>query len=57
MRKSTVLLTSPSDIMQAENQFIHIPSRQTFLNKMYVKLYYFQIAYGEGIHEKIHLLT
>jgi ATP-dependent DNA helicase RecQ len=30
-------------------------SRQTFLNEMYVNSNYFQIAYGEGINEKIHL--
>ena len=48
-----VLLTSPSDILQTENQFINILPDKKFLNQMYVKLCnYFQIAYGEGINEK-----
>ena len=48
-----VLLTSPSDIIQAENQFITILPDKKFLNLMYVKLCnYFQIAYGEGINEQ-----
>ena len=48
-----VLLTSPSDISQAENQFIHILPDKKFLNEIYVKLCnYFQIAYGEGINEQ-----
>ena len=48
-----VLLTSPSDIIQAENQFINILPDKKFLNLMYVKLCnYFQIAYGEGINEQ-----
>lgn len=48
-----VLLTSPSDILQAENQFINILSDKKFLNQMYIKLCnYFQIAYGEGINEQ-----
>ena len=47
-----VLLTSPSDNIQAENQFINILPDKKFLNLMYVKLCnYFQIAYGEGINE------
>jgi ATP-dependent DNA helicase RecQ len=48
-----VLLTSPSDILQTENQFIHILPDKKFLNQMYIKLCnYFQIAYGEGINEQ-----
>ena len=48
-----VLLTSPSDILQTENQFINILPDKQFLNQMYVKLCnYFQIAYGEGINEQ-----
>jgi ATP-dependent DNA helicase RecQ len=48
-----VLLTSPSDIIQAENQFIKILPDKPFLNKIYIKLCnYFQIAYGEGINER-----
>ncbi len=47
-----VLLTSPSDILQSENQFLTILPDKSFLNLMYVKLCnYFQIAYGEGIDE------
>jgi ATP-dependent DNA helicase RecQ len=48
-----VLLTSPSDILQTESQFINILPDKKFLNLMYVKLCnYFQIAYGEGINEQ-----
>ncbi len=48
-----VLLTSPSDIIQTENQFIQVLPDKAFLNSMYVKLCnYFQIAYGEGIDEQ-----
>ncbi|MFV8355433.1 ATP-dependent DNA helicase RecQ [Flavobacterium sp. XS1P32] len=48
-----ILLTSPSDNIQAENQFINILPDKKFLNLMYVKLCnYFQIAYGEGINEQ-----
>ncbi len=47
-----VLLTSPSDILQSQNQFLTILPDKNFLNLMYVKLCnYFQIAYGEGINE------
>lgn len=47
-----VLLTSPSDIDQAQGQFIAGLPDKAFLKTMYVKLCnYFQIAYGEGIHE------
>lgn len=48
-----VLLTSPSDIFQAENQFINTLADKAFLKEMFIKLCnYFQIAYGEGIDEK-----
>ncbi len=48
-----VLLTSPSDQIQAENQFINTLPDKAFLNLVYLKLNsYFQIAYGEGINEK-----
>ncbi|HEU4791915.1 MAG TPA: ATP-dependent DNA helicase RecQ [Flavobacterium sp.] len=48
-----VLLTSPADIIQTENQFINVLPDKAFLNTMYVKLCnYFQIAYGEGINEE-----
>jgi ATP-dependent DNA helicase RecQ len=50
-----VLLTSPSDILQTENQFINVLPDKKFLNLMYVKLCnYFQIAYGEGIDEQFN---
>ncbi len=48
-----VLLTSPTDALQAEHQFIAVLPDKNFLTLMYVKLCnYFQIAYGEGIDEK-----
>lgn len=48
-----VLLTSPSDILQAENQFLSNLPDKPFLNSVYIKLCnYFQIAYGEGINEQ-----
>jgi ATP-dependent DNA helicase RecQ len=48
-----VLLTSPSDIIQAENQFIKVLPDKAFLTSVYIKLCnYFQIAYGEGINEE-----
>ena len=48
-----VLLTSPTDIIQTESQFINVLPDKAFLNTMYVKLCnYFQIAYGEGIDEQ-----
>lgn len=47
-----VLLTGPSDTIQAENQFIAVLPDTDFLKKMYIKLCnYFRIAYGEGINE------
>lgn len=48
-----VLLTSPSDVINATNQFIKNLPDKIFLNLIYRKLNtYFQIAYGEGIDEK-----
>ena len=48
-----VLLTSPSDALQAENQFLSNLPDKAFLNSIYIKLCnYFQIAYGEGINEQ-----
>ncbi|SHG07379.1 ATP-dependent DNA helicase RecQ [Flavobacterium micromati] len=52
-RAFAILLTSPSDIIQAKNQFINILPDKKFLNLMYLKLNnYFQVAYGEGINEQ-----
>lgn len=51
-----VLLHAPSDVIQAENQFIHVLPDRKFLLEMYIKLCnYFQIAYGEGIDEQFSL--
>lgn len=48
-----VLLTAPSDVLQAENQFISVLPDKKFLLETFVKLCnYFQIAYGEGINEQ-----
>jgi ATP-dependent DNA helicase RecQ len=48
-----VLLTSPSDIIQVENQFLLNLPDKPFLNLVYIKLCnYFQIAYGEGINQQ-----
>jgi ATP-dependent DNA helicase RecQ len=48
-----VLLTSSSDSIQAEDQFIKVLPDKAFLTTMYIKLCnYFQIAYGEGINEE-----
>ena len=48
-----VLITSPSDALQAENQFLSNLPDKPFLNLVYIKLCnYFQIAYGEGINEQ-----
>ena len=52
-RAFAVLLTSSSDIIQAESQFINVLPDKKFLNSVYIKLNnYFQIAYGEGINEQ-----
>ncbi|TRX39695.1 RecQ family ATP-dependent DNA helicase [Flavobacterium restrictum] len=48
-----VLLTSPSDALQAKSQFLTILPNTDFLKTIYIKLCtYFQIAYGEGINEQ-----
>ncbi|MFT3793937.1 ATP-dependent DNA helicase RecQ [Flavobacterium sp.] len=48
-----VLLHAPSDVIQAENQFLSVLPDKKFLNEVYIKLCnYFQIAYGEGIDEQ-----
>lgn len=49
----SVVLTSPSDIFQAENQFIRNLPDKPFLTAVYIKLCnYFQIAYGEGMDQR-----
>lgn len=47
-----ILLTSPSDRVQAQNQFLNsLPDKKT-ITQTYIKLCnYLQIAYGEGINE------
>jgi len=48
-----VLLSAPSDVIQAENQFLNALPDKKFLTDVYVKLCnYFRIAYGEGINEQ-----
>lgn len=48
-----VLITTSSDIFQANSQFLSILPDKAFLNLVYKKLNsYFQIAYGEGIDEQ-----
>lgn len=48
-----VLLSAPSDVIQAENQFLNALPDKKFLTTVYIKLCnYFRIAYGEGIHEQ-----
>jgi len=48
-----VLLNNPSDILQAEAQFLGNLPDKVFLNLVFSKLCnYFQIAYGEGINEQ-----
>ncbi|AWI27101.1 RecQ family ATP-dependent DNA helicase [Flavobacterium pallidum] len=47
-----VLLFSPSDPVQAGNQFISVLPDKEFLTRMFIKLCnYLRIAYGEGIDE------
>jgi ATP-dependent DNA helicase RecQ len=51
-----ILLVGPSDCLQAENQFIAQLPDKAFLSLVYKKLCaYFQIAYGEGLHEQFRL--
>jgi ATP-dependent DNA helicase RecQ len=48
-----VLLTSPSDKIQAQSQFINVLPDKIILTQIYIKLCtYFRIAYGEGINEQ-----
>ncbi len=48
-----VILTSPSDKMQAQSQFINVLPDKKILTQIYIKLCtHFQIAYGEGIDEQ-----
>ncbi|MES2574089.1 MAG: ATP-dependent DNA helicase RecQ [Bacteroidota bacterium] len=48
-----IILTSPSDKVQAESQFINVLPDKKFLTQVYIKLCtYFRIAYGEGIDEQ-----
>ncbi len=48
-----ILISSPSDVIQAESQFIAVLPDTAFLKEVFVKLCnYFRIAYGEGINEE-----
>ena len=48
-----IILTSPSDKIQAQSQFINVLPDKTILTQIYLKLCtYFRIAYGEGINEQ-----
>jgi ATP-dependent DNA helicase RecQ len=48
-----VLLSSPSDPIMAQSQFIDVLPDKNFLTTVYIKLCnYFQIAYGEGLDEE-----
>ncbi|MGH2665835.1 RecQ family ATP-dependent DNA helicase [Flavobacterium sp.] len=48
-----VLISSPSDVIQAESQFISVLPDTNFLKEVFVKLCnYFRIGYGEGINEE-----
>jgi ATP-dependent DNA helicase RecQ len=48
-----ILISSPSDIIMAENQFIAVLPNTLFLKDIFLKLCnYFRIAYGEGINEE-----
>lgn len=48
-----IILTSPSDKVQAQSQFINVLPDKKILTQIYIKLCtYFQIAYGEGINEQ-----
>lgn len=47
-----ILLSSPSDAVTAENQFLSVLPDKVFLSAVYIKLCnYFQVAYGEGIDQ------
>ncbi len=48
-----IILTSPSDKLQAQSQFINVLPDKILLTQIYIKLCtYFRIAYGEGINEQ-----
>ena len=48
-----ILLKSPSDILQAQSQFINVLPDKKTLNQVYIKLCtHFRVAYGEGINEQ-----
>ena len=48
-----VILTSPSNKIQAQSQFINVLADKKILTQIYIKLCnYFRIAYGEGIDEQ-----
>ena len=48
-----IVLTSSSDIIQAQSQFINVLPDKVILTQIYIKLCtYFRIAYGEGINEQ-----
>jgi ATP-dependent DNA helicase RecQ len=48
-----ILLTSTSDKIQAQSQFIDVLPDKTILRQIYIKLCtYFRIAYGEGFNEQ-----
>lgn len=48
-----IILTSPSDKIQAQSQFINVLPDKKILTQIYIKLCtYFRIAYGEGIDEQ-----
>lgn len=48
-----ILLSTPSDIIMAESQFIAVLPDTIFLKQVFIKLCnYFRIAYGEGINEE-----
>ncbi len=48
-----IVLTSPSDKLQAQSQFINVLPDKIILTHIYIKLCtYLRIAYGEGINEQ-----
>ncbi|TGD56774.1 RecQ family ATP-dependent DNA helicase [Flavobacterium humi] len=48
-----VLISSPSDVVRAESQFLSVLPDTAFLKEVFVKLCnYFRIGYGEGINEE-----
>ncbi len=48
-----IILTSPSDKLQAQSQFISVLPDKIILTQIYIKLCtYFRIAYGEGINKQ-----